>query len=107
MSEESWLPPERYRGEQDNLEAEARRLVALTREAQMRKETLERKLRDRLNGEVWTSAADWLEQADAERDQANGKATYPRTWDELAALARQIPRRSSRARRGRYDKGTE
>ncbi len=104
MPEEEWQPCERYRGEQESLEAEARRLVALTREAQMRKETLERKLRDRLNGEAWMPAGDWLEQADAERDQRYGKATYPRAWGELAALTRQMPRGSRSRRAGHYDK---
>jgi hypothetical protein len=108
VPDEEWLPPERYRGERPDLEAEARRLVALTREAQMRREILERKLRDRLNGRAYVDAGEWLEQADAEREQANGSRTYPRAWEDLAALARQIPRpKIGRPRRGRYDKGQE
>lgn len=104
MPEEEWLPPERYRGEQDNLEAEAQRLVALTREAQQRKEILERKLRDRLNRHVYVSASDWLERADADREQTNGHRTYPEEWAELAALARQMPSTGRPRRAGHYDK---
>ena len=92
MSDDGWLPPERYRGEQDDLEAEARRLVGLTREAQARRETLERKLRDRLNGKEYVSAGEWLEQADADREKRNGHRTYPRAWAERAAAARQLRR---------------
>ena len=102
MSEESWQPAPLWSGEQADLNAEMRRLVLRTREVQVRRETLERKVRDRLQGRVYVSAGDWLEQADEEREQANGKATYPRVWDELAELARQLPRNGSRTRRGRY-----
>lgn len=108
MPDEEWLPCGRYRGEQDNLEAEARRLVALTREAQVRKETLERKLRDRINGKPYVPASDWLEQADEQREQANGHRTYPQEWSERAALARELPSTGKRARRaGHYDKDPE
>jgi hypothetical protein len=95
MPDEEWLSAPRYAGEQDNLEAEARRLVALTREAQQRKETLARKLHDRLNGQPYVDAADWLARNDdqrEQREQANGH-TYPPAWEELARLARQIPRK--------------
>ena len=80
---EEWLPPERYAGEQDNLEAELRRIVALTREAQMRRDIAARRLRDRLDGYTSVPAGDWLAQADEEREQANGHRTYPREWAEL------------------------
>jgi hypothetical protein len=95
-----WLPAPRYAGEQDDLEAEARRIVALTREAQGRREILERRLRDRLAGYVAVPASDWLERNDAEREQAGGR-TYPEEWAERAALASQLPRRGHRARPGR------
>ena len=90
MPDDEWLPPAHYAGEQDNLEAEARRLVALTYEAWQRKETLVRQPQARLESYVHVDS--WLEQADAAREQANGHRTYPEAWDELAALARQIPR---------------
>jgi hypothetical protein len=100
MPEEEWLPAPRYAGEQDSLEAEARRLVALTREAQMRREKLERKLRDRLRGKAYVDAGEWLEQADQEREQCNGR-TYPPEWSELARLASELPQgRRHRARPG-------
>ena len=102
MAEESWRQPERYRGEQDSLEAEARRLVALTRESQVRKETLERKLRARLEGYV--PVDDWLEQADADREQRNGNRTYPEEWAERAALASQLTRSGRLRRAGHYEK---
>lgn len=107
MPDEEWQPCERYRGEQDNLEAEARRLVALTREAQVRRETLERKLRDRLNGKPYVPAGDWLAQADEQREQTNGHRTYPPEWEELAALIRQLPRKGKPRRASHYEKGTE
>jgi hypothetical protein len=100
VPEEEWLPPERYRGEQDNFDAEVRRLVALTHESRIRKETLARKLRDRLNGQPYVDAAEWLEQADQEREQRNGR-TYPPEWSELARLASELPQgRRHRARPG-------
>jgi hypothetical protein len=87
-----WIPPERYAGERPDLESEARRLVALTREAAQRKEILERKLHDRLNGQPYVDAADWLARNDEQREQENGHA-YPESWEALAALARQVPRK--------------
>jgi hypothetical protein len=62
---DEWVPPERYRGEQDDLEAEARRLAALTRESQIRMETLKHKLQARLQGYV--PVDNWLERADEDR----------------------------------------
>lgn len=107
MPEEEWRQAARYRGEQDDLEAEARRLVALTREDWQRRETLKRRLQARLEGYV--PVGDWLEQADNDREQRNGHRTYPESWAELAQIARQIPRpKMGRPRReGHYDKDPE
>ena len=74
MPEEEWRPPARYRGEQDDLEAEARRLAALTREDAAQGNAKAR-LHARLEGYV--PAAEWLEQADTDREQRNGHRTYP------------------------------
>ena len=101
--DEDWMPPERYAGERPDLEAEARRLVALTREAQTRRETLERQVRSRLAG--YRPADQVIERADAARANGNGNGNglpYPREWTELADLARELARPDrKRARPGR------
>lgn len=99
--EEEWIPPERYAGERPDLEAEARRLVALTREAQTRRETLERQVRSRLAG--FRPVDEVLARADAERVNGNGHDPYPRAWTELADLARELARPDRKvARPGRF-----
>ena len=98
--EDDWRPPERYAGERPDLEAEVRRLVALTREAQTRKETLERQVRSRLAG--YRPVDEVLERADAARN-GNGR-TYPEEWSRLAdeARTRYADPNRHRARPGRY-----
>lgn len=86
--DEEWIPPERYSGERPDLEAEMRRIVALTREAQTRRETIERQLRARLAG--FRPIDEIFEQAERREVNGNGNRNqvYPSEWFRLADEAR-------------------
>jgi hypothetical protein len=87
---DEWIPPERYAGERPDLEAEVRRLAGLTREAQVRKETLERQVRARLAG--YRPVDEVLDRADAEREANGNGLPYARELYRLAEEARKLAR---------------
>ena len=93
--EEEWRPPARYSGERPDHDSEARRLAALTREAQTRRETIERQARARMAG--FRPIDEVIEWADAARGgHSNG---YPEEWAELASLARKLAPPGSKSAR--------
>lgn len=89
----------RYQGEQDNLEAEMHRIVALTREAAQRKEKIKRELQARQEG--YLPIDEWQARAEEAREQQHGHRTYPEEWSQLASEAGKYAPERRKPNRGR------